>query len=121
FNREVEAKATRNDSQLEETVKNAAFTDEDLLRALYVTDEIRVGKNLLKIKVADTDNTNLIGMKVEFDHKVKGEPVVRAGKKVTHSAFEAIHKAKIEDIEIDTQQLEGAYAIADVVNTDSGE
>jgi DNA-directed RNA polymerase subunit beta len=121
FNREVEAKAARTDSQLEETVKNAAFTDEDLLRALYVTDEIRVGKNLLKIKVAETDNTNLIGMKVDFDIKVKGEPVVRAGKKVTHSAFEAIHKAKIEDIEIDTQQLEGAYAIADVVNTDSGE
>ncbi|HXD33792.1 MAG TPA: DNA-directed RNA polymerase subunit beta [Pyrinomonadaceae bacterium] len=121
FNRELEAKSARNDSQLEDAVKNAAFTDEDLLRALYVTDEIRVGKNQLKIRVPETDQTNLIGMKVDFDIKVKGESVVRAGKKVTHGAFDAIHKAKIEEIEIDTQQLEGAYAIADVVNTESGE
>src|SRR4051794_4757312 len=49
FNQERDSKLSRTDSQLEENVKNAAFTDEDLLRALYVTDEIHVGKNRLKI------------------------------------------------------------------------
>src|SRR5947208_2717562 len=88
FNREVEAKSARTDSQLEETVKNAAFTDEDLLRALYVTDEIHVTKGQLKIRVPESGATNLVGMKVDFDIKGRGEPIVRAGKKVTHSALE---------------------------------
>ncbi|MCU1267299.1 MAG: DNA-directed polymerase subunit beta [Acidobacteria bacterium] len=121
FNREVEAKSARNDSQLEDVVKNAAFTDEDLLRALYVTDEIRVGQNQLKIRVPEGGATNLIGMKVDDDIKGRGEPIVRAGKKVTHGALESLHKAKIEEIDIDVQQLEGAYAIADIVNMESGE
>ncbi|MDQ2855115.1 MAG: DNA-directed RNA polymerase subunit beta, partial [Acidobacteriota bacterium] len=122
FNREeVEAKSVRNDSLLEDTVKNAAFTDEDLLRSLYVTDEIHVVKGQLKIRVPEGGATNLIGMKVDFDIKGRGEPIVRAGKKVTHGALEAFHKAKIQEIEIDVQQLEGAYAIADIVNTESGE
>ena len=124
FNREEkenEAKLTKNDSQLEDTVKNAPFTDEDLLRALYVTDEIHVSKGQLKIRVPAGGVTNLIGMKVDFDIKGRGEVIVKAGKKVTHGALEAFHKAKIEEIEIDVQQLEGAYAIADIVNTESGE
>src|SRR5947209_12337383 len=37
FNRESDLQAVRSDSQLEDAVKNASFTDEDLLRALYVT------------------------------------------------------------------------------------
>src|SRR5882762_8181564 len=121
INREVEAKSARNDSQLEETVKNAAFSDEDLLRALYVTDEVRVEKGHLKIQVPESGHTNLIGMKVDFDLKGRGEVIVRAGKKVTHAALDALHKAKIDEIEIDVQQLEGAYAIADIVNKESGE
>src|ERR1700730_7305880 len=121
FNREVEAKSTRNDSQLEETVKNAAFTDEDLLRAIYGTEEVRVQKGHLRIQVPESGHTNLIGMKVDFDIKGRGEPIVRAGKKVTHGALDALRKAKIEAIEIESQQLEGAYAIADIVNKESGE
>ena len=41
FNRESDIK-TGNDSALEEGVKNAVFSDEDMLRALYVTDEVRI-------------------------------------------------------------------------------
>ena len=75
----------------------------------------------MKVRVPESDATNLIGMKVDFDIKGRGEPIVRAGKKVTHAALDALHKAKIDEIEIDTQQLEGAFAIADIVNTESGE
>jgi DNA-directed RNA polymerase subunit beta len=121
FNREAEAKSTRNDSQLEDTVKNASFSDEDLLRAIYVTDEVRVEDGRLMIQVPDSGATNLVGMKVDFDIKGRGEPIVRSGKKVTHAALEGLHKAKIGEVEIEASQLEGAYAIADVVNTESGE
>src|SRR6202022_1254408 len=61
-------------------------------------------------------------MRVDQDIKSRGgEPIVRAGKKVTHSALEGLHKAKISEVEVDTQQLDGAYAIADIVNEESGE
>jgi DNA-directed RNA polymerase subunit beta len=121
FTREVDAKSLRNDSQLEDAVKNAAFTDEDLLRSLYVTDEIVFEKGRLKIRISEAGPTNLIGTKVDVDIKGRGEPIVRAGKKVTHAALDALRKARIDSIEIESQQLEGAFAIADIVNKESGE
>src|SRR4030081_1678191 len=39
FDKEIDVKLVKSVSILEDRVKNAAFTDEDLLRALYVTDE----------------------------------------------------------------------------------
>src|SRR5438034_4693169 len=121
FNREVEAKGARTDSQLEETVKNASFTDEDMLRALYVTDEIRIEEGRLMLQVPERGITSLVGMKVDFDIKGRGEPIVRSGKKVTSSSLEALRKANIGEVEIESSQLEGAYALTDVVNTESGE
>src|SRR6266487_781701 len=67
FNREADLKASRNETQLEEGVKNAAFTDEDMLGALYVTDEIRIEDGRLMIQVPDQGPSNLVGMKVDFD------------------------------------------------------
>ena len=109
------------DSVLEDGVKNATFTDEDMLRAIYVTDEIRVEDGRLMMQVPDEGPTNLVGIKVDFDIKGRGEPIVRSGKKVTHSALEGLRKAKIGEVEIDSAQLEGAFALADIINTESGE
>jgi DNA-directed RNA polymerase subunit beta len=107
---------------LEETVKNASFTDEDMLRAIYVTDEIRLEDGRLMIQVPEQGTTNLTGMKVDFDIKGRGpDPIVRSGKKVTSTALEALRKANIGEVEIESSQLEGAYALSDVVNTESGE
>src|SRR6266487_4210909 len=64
FNREADLKASRNETQLEEGVKDAAFTDEDMLGALYVTDEIRIEDRRLMIQVPDQGPSNLVGMKV---------------------------------------------------------
>src|SRR5678810_702163 len=61
-------------------------------------------------------------MKVDFDIKGKGgDPIVRSGKKVTSSGLDGIRKAKIGEVEIDSSQLEGAFALSDIVNTESGE
>ena len=50
-----------------------------------------------------------------------GDPIVRSGKKVTGSGLDGLRKAKIGEVEIDSAQLEGAFALSDIVNTDSGE
>jgi len=111
----------RTDSLLEDAVKNAPFSDEDILRAFYVVDEIRIDDEQLMMQVPETGSSNLVGMKVDFDVKGRGEPIVRSGKKVTQSALEALRKANIGEVEIDIAQLEGAYSVADVVDTESGE
>ncbi|HKV33921.1 MAG TPA: hypothetical protein VJP89_06365, partial [Pyrinomonadaceae bacterium] len=115
-------KTARTDSQLEDLVKNASFTDEDMLKAIYITDEIRLQDGHLYLQVPENKSTNLVGMKVDFDIKGKGpDPIVRSGKKVTLSALEQLRKSSIGEVEIDSSQLESAFTVADIVNTESGE
>jgi DNA-directed RNA polymerase subunit beta len=122
FNQKVDLKGLRTDSQLEEGVKNASFTDEDMIRAVYITDEIKLQDGHLKVQVPEQGPTNLVGMKVDQDIKGKGpDPIVRGGKKVATSALEAQRKAGIHEVEVDSSQLEGAFAVSDIVNTESGE
>src|SRR5687768_17579261 len=121
FNRESDIKTTGNDSALEEGIKNAVFSDEDMLRALYVTDEVRVEDGSLMMQVPESGASNLMGMKVDFDIKGRTEPIVRSGKKITASSLEALRKAKIEEVEIEPSQFEGAFALSDIVNKESGE
>src|SRR6266700_277389 len=71
FDKEIDGKLVKSDAALEERVKNASFADEDMLRALYVTDEIRVEDGRLMIQVPDARPTYLVGMKVDFDIKAR--------------------------------------------------
>jgi len=122
FNKENKLKDARTDSQLEDAVKNSSFTDEDMLRAIYITDTIRLEEGRLLIQVSEGAETNLVGMKVDFDIKGRGgDPIVRSGKKVTSSALEALRKANIGEVEIDSSQLEGAFTVSDIVNAETGE
>src|SRR5918912_474346 len=123
LNPQFEPKSFGSDSQLEEAVKNAAFADEDILRSFYIGDEVRTQDGRLFVRVSEDGPTNLVGMKIESDLKGRGasEPIVKAGKKVTSSALKDIRKAHIKEVEVDSQQFEGAYALADVVNTETGE
>src|ERR1700754_838792 len=122
FNQKVDLKSLRTDSQLEEAVKGASFTDEDMLKAIYITDNIRLEEGRMLLQVPESGQTNLVGMKVDFDIKGKGpDPIVRSGKKVTSSALEQLRKSSIGEVEIDSSQLEGAFTVADIVNTESGE
>src|SRR5437667_691281 len=116
------SKSFGSDGQLEEAVKTSSFTDEDVLRHFYVVDEVRVEDGRLMVQVPDAGKTNLIGMKVDFEIKGRGpDPIVRKGKEVTRTSLEGLRKANIGEVEMDTAQLEGAYAASDVVNTETGE
>jgi DNA-directed RNA polymerase subunit beta len=115
-------KAFGSDSQLEDAVKNAMFTDEDMIRKFYVVDDVRVEDGKLMVQVPDSGKTNLVGMKVDFEVKGRGpDPIVRKGKEVTRTSLEGLRKANIGEIEIDASQFEGVYAAVDVVNTETGE
>ena len=123
LNPQFDPKSFHSDAQLEEAVKNAAYSDEDLLRDFYIVDEVRAGGGRLFVQVKEDGPSHLAGMKVEADLKVKGqgEPVTRAGKKLTASALKELRKGHVKEVEVDIQQFDGAYALSDIVNMETGE
>ncbi len=122
LNSSFNSKSFGSDGQLEEAVKTSTFSDEDLLRAFYVVDDVRVDDGGLMVQVPETGRTNLVGMKVDFEIKGRApDPIVRKGKEVTKTSLEGLRKANIGEVEIDAGQFEGAHAVADVVNTETGE
>src|SRR5258708_10783779 len=66
--------------------------------------------------------TNLLGLKLAHSIKDKsGHEVAHSGRKISPAILKEIQKAKISEIDIDTTDLEGAFAAADVVDTTTGE
>ncbi|MEO7506113.1 MAG: DNA-directed RNA polymerase subunit beta, partial [Pyrinomonadaceae bacterium] len=123
LNPAFDAKALTADSGLEDAVKNAVYTDADLLRAFHTADQIHVRDGKLFAAIPASGASNLIGMRAASDVKVKGtsEPLVRAGKKVNATTLKELRHASVHELEIDTQQFEAAYALSDIVNTETGE
>jgi DNA-directed RNA polymerase subunit beta len=122
LNSSFNSKSFGSDGQLEEAVKTSSFSDEDLLRAFYVVDDVRVDDGALMVQVPDAGPTHLIGMKVDFEIKGRApDPIVRKGKEINKSSLAGLRKANIGEVEIDATQFEGAYAVADIVNTETGE
>jgi DNA-directed RNA polymerase subunit beta len=112
---------TVSDNILEEVIKNAEFTNADILRHLYTTDEVNIEKGKLFVKIKDDGESNLKGMRAEEDIKDKKEVVVSHGKKITASALKELKKLGIHRVEVSVQEFEGAFALDDVVNTETGE
>ncbi|MDQ2746559.1 MAG: DNA-directed RNA polymerase subunit beta, partial [Acidobacteriota bacterium] len=112
---------TVSDNILEEVVKNAEFTNADILKRFYTTDEVVVKKGKLHVKVKAEGETHLKGMKAEENIKDGKETVVAIGKKITASALKELRKLGIEQVEVSVSDFEGAVALDDVVNTETGE
>src|SRR5499433_3795702 len=116
------SKGFGSDGQLEEAVKSATYSDEDLLRAFYNVDDVRIEDGQLMVQVPESGPTNLVGMKVDFEIKGRApDPIVRKGKEITRTSLEGLRKANIGEVEMDPAQFEGAYVAGDVVNTETGE
>jgi DNA-directed RNA polymerase subunit beta len=94
-------------------------TDEEIIRAFYRTDRITVEGKKLFWTVSD----NIQGLKVSKDihHPKTKEVLLHGGKKITSSVFSHIKQAKVEKFEISAEDLEGAFAAGDVVDTNTGE
>src|SRR3954471_20141515 len=94
-------------------------SDEEIVRAFYKTDRLTIeGK-----KIFWNVSPNVQGLKVSKDivHPKTKEVLLHAGKKITSSVFSHIRQAKVERFEVNPEDLEGAFAVADVVDTTSGE
>src|SRR6266567_2082080 len=92
-------------------------TDEQILKTFYRIDKIAIKDKKLYWQVSD----GLLGMKLSHAITKGGETVVGQGKKITSSLMKEIVKAKLTQVEIAPNDLEGAYVAADVVDMSTGE
>jgi DNA-directed RNA polymerase subunit beta len=92
-------------------------SDSEILKAFYNVSEIVVKDKKLFWKVSDS----LIGLKLSKAIGTKNDTVVPQGRKITKTLYEAILKAKLEQVEIDRADLQGAYMAADVIDMSTGE
>src|SRR5208282_5110428 len=99
-------------------------SSEDILKTFYTTDHlvVRDKKLFWTLDPAADKPTNLIGMKLAHSIKSKsGDEVAHSGRKISHAILKEIQKAKVSEIEVDTTDLEGAWAASDIVDTTTGE
>jgi DNA-directed RNA polymerase subunit beta len=103
-------------------------TDEQILRTFYTDTLTRISltkDNKILWNVAQQGGAGrgaLRDMKLTMAIQGKsGEVVVASGKKVTARLLNEIHKHKVEQFEIAANDLEGAAAIADVIDMETGE
>src|SRR5690349_17258824 len=93
-------------------------TDEQILRTFYRVDKINIKDKKLHWVVDD----GLIGLKLSHAIGTKGgETIVGQGKKITPSLMKEIQKARIQQVEVAPNDLEGAFIAADVVDMSTGE
>jgi DNA-directed RNA polymerase subunit beta len=92
-------------------------TDSEILKAFYNVSEIVIKDKKLFWKVSDS----LLGLKLSKAIGTRNETIVPQGRKITKSLYEAILKAKIEQVEVDRTDLQGAFIAADVIDMSTGE
>ncbi|MCC7176295.1 MAG: DNA-directed RNA polymerase subunit beta [Bryobacterales bacterium] len=93
-------------------------TDEQILRTFYRVDKVGIRDKKLFWSVAP----GLVGLRLTHPALSRsGEQVVPAGKRITSALLKELQKAKIEQIEASINDLEGAFAVADVVDMSTGE
>lgn len=121
LNPQVDLKTVSPDSLLEEIIKNFNYGNADIMRQFYTSDEVRVNKGRIFIRIKPEGDTSLVGMRAESDIKAGKEVVIKAGKKISSSAVKELRKAGVEEVEVGQTDFEGAFALEDVVNTETGE
>ena len=92
--------------------------DDEIIRTFYVVDRISLAGKTLRWAV----DASLVGRRAAAEVEGKeGAVAVRAGKRITRTAVEALRQAGVAWIEVSDTELEGAYAAADVVDPATGE
>ena len=97
-------------------------TDEEILKTFYTVDTINVKDGKLTWKVAaEGTPTNLQGTRPAAAITVKGEEIAPATRKISAHSLKALRAAKVEAVEIETSEFDGAMTAADVVDLTTGE
>ncbi len=89
---------------------------DEILRQFHNVDRLHLDGSSIKWAVAGS----LVGLRSKREVKA-GELTIGEGKKITTSGIAALKKAGVETIEVQDEAIEGAFAVADVVDPSTGE
>ena len=97
-------------------------TDEEILKTFYTVDTIHVKDGKLYWKVApEAQSTNLLGTRPALGITVKGEELAPATRKISPHTLKLLRSHKIESVEVETSEFDGAMTASDVVDLTTGE
>ncbi len=97
-------------------------TDEEILKTFYTVDTINVKDGKLGWKVVPEGQlTNLQGTRPATAITVKGEELAPATRKISAHSLKGLRSHKIEAVEVETSEFDGAMTAADVVDLTTGE
>jgi DNA-directed RNA polymerase subunit beta len=91
----------------------------EIIRTFYQVEQISSRDGKLFWELSD----GLLGSRVSknIEAQRSGGVIVHAGKKITSALLKEIRKARISQVEVTMEDLAGAYAAADLVDTATGE
>jgi DNA-directed RNA polymerase subunit beta len=97
-------------------------TDEEILKTFYTVDTINVKEGKLGWKVAPEGHlTNLQGTRPAAAITVKGEEVAPATRKISAHSLKSLRSHKVDQVEVETSEFDGAMTASDVVDLTTGE
>jgi DNA-directed RNA polymerase subunit beta len=97
-------------------------TDEEILKTFYTVDTINVKDGKLSWKVApEGAPTNLQGTRPTNAVIVKGEEIAVATRKISAHTLKSLRSHKVEQVEVETSEFDGAMTASDVVDLTTGE
>ncbi len=97
-------------------------TDEEILKTFYTVDTINVKDGKLSWKVVPEGQlTNLQGTRPAHAITVKGEELAPATRKISAHSLKSLRSHKIDAVEVETSEFDGAMTAADVVDLTTGE
>ena len=97
-------------------------TDEEILKTFYTVDTINVKDGKLSWKVVPEGTpTNLQGTRPSHAIMAKGEELAPATRKISAHSLKGLRSHKIEAVEVETSEFDGAMTAADVVDLTTGE
>ncbi|MBZ5529447.1 MAG: DNA-directed RNA polymerase subunit beta, partial [Acidobacteriia bacterium] len=94
-------------------------SNEEILRTFYQVERISLRDNDLFWNVSP----GLVDRKLshEISHPKSEDVIVAAHKRITDALYKEMLKAKVAQVKVSLNDLEGAYSVADVVNRQTGE
>jgi DNA-directed RNA polymerase subunit beta len=97
-------------------------TDEEILKTFYTVDTINVKDGKLGWKVVPEGQlTNLQGTRPAAAITVKGEEIAPATRKISAHSLKSLRSHKVEQVEVETSEFDGAMTASDVVDLTTGE
>ena len=97
-------------------------TDEEILKTFYTVDTINVKDGKLSWKVVPEGQlTNLQGTRPAAAITVKGEELAPATRKISAHTLKSLRSHKVEQVEVETSEFDGAMTASDVVDLTTGE